>query len=142
MSSTNPTRLDETMGPNEASCPETILKLLTPTQNEHALDWRKRCLANLVSNAARYASQIEIAAVHDARMLTVTIDDDGPGIPQERREEVFKPFMRLDESRNLDTSGTGLGLTIARDVARAHGGDITLTDSPLGGLRATVRVPG
>jgi two-component system, OmpR family, osmolarity sensor histidine kinase EnvZ len=102
----------------------------------------KRCLTNLVSNAARYADRIEIHAVHDARMLTVTIDDDGPGISPERREDAFKPFLRLDEARNLDTSGTGLGLTIARDIARAHGGDVILADSPLGGLRATVRVPG
>jgi two-component system osmolarity sensor histidine kinase EnvZ len=102
----------------------------------------KRCLTNLVSNAARYAKRIEIDAVHDARMLTITVDDDGPGIPTDRREDVFKPFLRLDEARNLDTSGTGLGLTIARDIARAHGGDITLSDSPLGGLRAVVRVPG
>jgi two-component system osmolarity sensor histidine kinase EnvZ len=103
----------------------------------------KRCLTNLVLNAARYARRIEIDAVHDARVLTITVDDDGPGIPLDRREDVFKPFLRLDKARNLDTSGgTGLGLTIARDIARAHGGDITLSHSPLGGLRATVRVPG
>ncbi|TIW38295.1 MAG: two-component sensor histidine kinase, partial [Mesorhizobium sp.] len=65
----------------------------------------------------------------------------GPGIPREKREEVFKPFLRLDEARNLDASGTGLGLSIARDIARSHGGDITLEDSPLGGLRAVIRVP-
>jgi two-component system osmolarity sensor histidine kinase EnvZ len=69
------------------------------------------------------------------------IDDDGPGIPAESREDVFKPFMRLDTARNLDASGTGLGLSIARDIARSHGGDITLEDSPMGGLRAIVRVP-
>jgi two-component system osmolarity sensor histidine kinase EnvZ len=57
------------------------------------------------------------------------------------REEVFKPFMRLDDARNQDEGGTGLGLAIARDIARSHGGDITLTESPLGGLRATVKVP-
>ena len=72
---------------------------------------------------------------------TVTVDDDGPGIPPEMREEVFRPFLRLDEPRNQDQGGSGLGLAIARDVARSHGGDITLADSPLGGLRATVRVP-
>jgi two-component system osmolarity sensor histidine kinase EnvZ len=59
----------------------------------------------------------------------------------ESREEVFKPFVRLDEARNLDASGTGLGLSIARDIARSHGGDITLDDSPMGGLRVIVRVP-
>lgn len=103
----------------------------------------KRCLTNLVLNAVRYAGRIEIDAVHDARVLTVTVDDDGPGIPPDRREDVFKPFLRLDKARTLNAGGgTGLGLTIARDIARAHGGDIALSQSPLGGLRATVRVPG
>jgi two-component system osmolarity sensor histidine kinase EnvZ len=101
----------------------------------------KRCLANLVSNAARHAASIAIAGHRDHRYLTVTVDDDGPGIPASLREEVFKPFLRLDDARNQDEGGTGLGLAIARDIARSHGGDITLGDSPLGGLRATVRVP-
>ena len=101
----------------------------------------KRCLANLVSNAARHASSIAITGHRDHRWLTVTIDDDGPGIPPHLREDVFKPFMRLDDARNQDEGGTGLGLAIARDIARSHGGDITLGESPLGGLRATVRVP-
>ena len=69
------------------------------------------------------------------------MDDDGPGIPEEHRETVFRPFFRLDKGRNVDAGGTGLGLTIARDVARSHGGDVTLDDSPLGGLRATLRIP-
>jgi two-component system, OmpR family, osmolarity sensor histidine kinase EnvZ len=101
----------------------------------------KRCLANLVSNAARHANSISITGHRDHRYLTVTIDDDGPGIPLAMREEVFKPFLRLDDARNQDEGGTGLGLAIARDIARSHGGDITLGDSPMGGLRATVRVP-
>ena len=101
----------------------------------------KRCLANLVSNAARFASTITITGHRDHRWLTVTVDDDGPGIPPQLREDVFKPFLRLDDARNQDEGGTGLGLAIARDIARSHGGDITLGDSPLGGLRATVRVP-
>ena len=101
----------------------------------------KRCLSNLVSNAARFASSIAIVGHRDHRYLTVTIDDDGPGIPAHLREEVFKPFLRLDDARNQDEGGTGLGLAIARDIARSHGGDITLGESPLGGLRATVRVP-
>ncbi len=101
----------------------------------------KRCLGNLVSNAARHGNAIAIEGRRDHRWLTVTIDDDGPGIPMPLREEVFKPFLRLDNARNQDEGGTGLGLAIARDIARSHGGDITLTDSPLGGLRATVRVP-
>ncbi len=101
----------------------------------------KRCLANLVSNAARHAPSISITGHRDHRWLTVTVDDDGPGIAAHLREEVFKPFLRLDDARNQDEGGTGLGLAIARDIARSHGGDITLSDSPLGGLRATVRVP-
>jgi two-component system osmolarity sensor histidine kinase EnvZ len=101
----------------------------------------KRCLGNLVSNAARFAKTIAITGHRDHRWLTVTIDDDGPGIPPAMREEVFKPFLRLDDARNQDEGGTGLGLAIARDIARSHGGDIMLGDSPLGGLRATVRVP-
>src|SRR6185295_3276733 len=101
----------------------------------------KRCLANLVSNAARFAASIAITGHRDHRWLTVTVDDDGPGIPLNLREDVFKPFLRLDGARNQDEGGTGLGLAIARDIARSHGGDITLSDSPLGGLRATVRVP-
>jgi two-component system osmolarity sensor histidine kinase EnvZ len=101
----------------------------------------KRCLANLVSNAARFASSVAIAGHRDHRWLTVTVDDDGPGIPVALREDVFKPFLRLDDARNQDEGSSGLGLAIARDIARSHGGDITLGDSPLGGLRATVRVP-
>jgi len=101
----------------------------------------RRCLGNLVSNAARFAKEISITGHRDHRWLTVTVDDDGPGIPQDMREEVFRPFLRLDDARNQDEGGTGLGLAIARDIARSHGGDIALGDSPMGGLRATVRVP-
>ncbi|MFN3482337.1 MAG: ATP-binding protein [Rhabdaerophilum calidifontis] len=101
----------------------------------------RRLLGNLVANAARYGDRIEIRAVHDERFLTVTVDDDGPGIPEESREEVFRPFLRLDAARNQDHAGTGLGLAIARDIARGHGGDIVLEDAPLGGLRARVKVP-
>jgi two-component system osmolarity sensor histidine kinase EnvZ len=101
----------------------------------------KRLIANLVSNAARFARAIAVTGHRDHRWLTVTVDDDGPGIPAKLREDVFKPFLRLDDARNQDEGGTGLGLAIARDIARSHGGDISLGDSPLGGLRATVRVP-
>jgi two-component system osmolarity sensor histidine kinase EnvZ len=101
----------------------------------------RRCLANLVSNAARFAKAISITGHRDHRWLTLTVDDDGPGIPADLREEVFRPFLRLDDARNQDEGNTGLGLAIARDIARAHGGDITLGESPMGGLRATVRVP-
>jgi two-component system osmolarity sensor histidine kinase EnvZ len=103
----------------------------------------KRCLANLVGNAQRHARRVSIEALRDHRFLTIHVDDDGPGIPADRRDDVFRPFFRLDEARNQDEelAGTGLGLAIARDIARSHGGDISLTDSPLGGLRASLRVP-
>jgi two-component system osmolarity sensor histidine kinase EnvZ len=100
-----------------------------------------RLMANLVGNAFRYAQNISVTANHRRGTLSVVVDDDGPGIPSDRREDVFKPFVRLDEARNQDAGGTGLGLSIARDIARSHGGDITLDDSPMGGLRAIVRVP-
>jgi two-component system osmolarity sensor histidine kinase EnvZ len=101
----------------------------------------KRCIGNLVSNAARHGDRIAITASRDDRWLIINVDDDGPGIPAAKREEVFKPFVRLDEARNVDEGGSGLGLAIARDIARSHGGDVTLSDSILGGVRATVRVP-
>lgn len=102
----------------------------------------ERLLSNLIGNAVRYAKVVEVSVANEKGWLTVTVDDNGPGIPAAQYDEVFKPFVRLDEARNLDSSGTGLGLSIARDIARSHGGDITLAESPLGGLRATVRVPG
>jgi two-component system osmolarity sensor histidine kinase EnvZ len=101
----------------------------------------KRLLANLVGNAQRYGKKLEFSIINDGESMVVHIDDDGPGIPVERREDAFRPFYRLDESRNQDNGNSGLGLAIARDIARSHGGDITLDRSPLGGLRATVTLP-
>jgi two-component system osmolarity sensor histidine kinase EnvZ len=96
----------------------------------------RRAITNLVDNARRHARNVTLAACSmGARNVQVTVDDDGPGIPPERRESVFRPF----ESGAV--GGTGLGLTIARDIVRAHGGDIMLEDSPLGGLRARIRLP-
>ncbi|SFQ04506.1 two-component system, OmpR family, osmolarity sensor histidine kinase EnvZ [Nitratireductor indicus] len=100
-----------------------------------------RLLSNVIGNAFRYATHVEVNARNAGGTLTVTVDDDGPGIPEDKREDVFKPFVRLDEARNQDESGTGLGLSIARDIARSHGGDVMLEESPLGGLRAIIRVP-
>jgi two-component system osmolarity sensor histidine kinase EnvZ len=101
----------------------------------------KRCIGNLVANAQRYGGNVIVAAWREQRFVTISVDDDGPGIAAEHREDVFRPFLRLDEARNQDEGGSGLGLAIARDIARAHGGDIALTTSALGGLRASVRIP-
>jgi two-component system osmolarity sensor histidine kinase EnvZ len=101
----------------------------------------RRCVGNLVANAVRYGKKVSISGTREPRWLEISVDDDGPGIPPDRREDVFRPFLRLDSARNQNEGGSGLGLTIARDIASAHGGDIYLAESPMGGLRATVRVP-
>jgi two-component system osmolarity sensor histidine kinase EnvZ len=101
----------------------------------------RRCVSNLVGNAGKHGDRIELKARHADGWLTVTVDDDGPGIPLEEREAVFRPFYRLDRGRNVDAGGSGLGLAISRDIATNHGGDIILADSPLGGLRATLMIP-
>ena len=101
----------------------------------------RRCATNLIDNALKYGREVKIAVMRDDRFARIVVDDDGPGIAPERREEAFRPFHRLDEGRNLQTGGSGLGLAIARDIARAHGGDILLDKSPMGGLRATIRLP-
>jgi two-component system osmolarity sensor histidine kinase EnvZ len=101
----------------------------------------KRALANLVSNAAAHAGDVLLSARRNGSRLEILIDDNGPGIPAEQREEAFKPFSRLDESRNANRKGVGLGLAIARDTLRAHGGELRLEESPLGGLRARVSLP-
>jgi two-component system osmolarity sensor histidine kinase EnvZ len=101
----------------------------------------RRCIVNLVENAVRHGARVEITASEGPHMMEVAVDDDGPGIPPDRREEAFRPFHRLDSGRSLATGGAGLGLAIARDIARGHGGDITLESSENGGLRAVLRLP-
>jgi two-component system, OmpR family, osmolarity sensor histidine kinase EnvZ len=101
----------------------------------------KRCLTNLVSNALRFGTRVRISAVRRSDSIEIAVDDDGPGIAESDREDVFRPFLRLEQSRNQDTGGVGLGLSIARDAARSHGGDIVLSTAPLGGLRALVHMP-
>ncbi len=101
----------------------------------------RRLIVNLIANAARFGEKIAVKVKTKSHRMVITVDDNGPGIPANMREEVFRPFFRLDEARNQDETGTGLGLSIARDIARSHGGDITLEESPLGGLRAVVKIP-
>ncbi|MCA8907422.1 MAG: HAMP domain-containing protein [Rhodospirillaceae bacterium] len=101
----------------------------------------RRCLDNLLSNACTHATRIRATVRLGAKQVTVLVDDNGPGIPADRREEVLLPFRRLDTARNLDSGGSGLGLTIAKDIVRNHGGQMVLDDSPLGGLRCVVTLP-
>jgi two-component system osmolarity sensor histidine kinase EnvZ len=101
----------------------------------------RRLLNNVISNAVRYGAHVAVSGELKDDRLWVYVDDDGPGIPPSEREHAFRPFVRLDNARNLDEPGTGLGLAIALDIAHAHGGDIVLEDSPMGGLRVAVKVP-
>lgn len=101
----------------------------------------KRCLTNLVENSRRHADMIAVMAERRANQIYIQIDDNGPGIPASRRSEMFRPFKRMDDARGPDTGGAGLGLTIARDVVRRHGGEIRLGDSDAGGLRVELRLP-
>ena len=101
----------------------------------------KRAITNLVSNAARFGDSVLIRAVAERRSVRIDIEDDGPGIAPDERENVFKPFYRIDHARNQAEGNSGLGLAIARDIARSHGGEIQLSSSTKGGLRATIRIP-
>lgn len=101
----------------------------------------RRALSNLVDNAVKYGRQARVSLRDDPSRISIQIDDDGPGIPEEYVDEVFKPFRRLEASRSRETGGTGLGLTVARTIIRAHGGDLTLANRPDGGLRVEVNLP-
>ncbi len=101
----------------------------------------RRAVSNLVSNAQKYATTCRVNLIDGPRWAEVIVDDDGPGIPADKREDAFRPFSRLDEARSQNAPGTGLGLTLARDTARGHGGDVRLATSPMGGLRAVLRLP-
>ena len=101
----------------------------------------KRCATNLIDNALKHGAHVSVTLERNSHFVEIRVDDDGPGIAPERREEAFRPFHRLDQGRNLQTGGVGLGLAIARDIARAHGGDLTLDTSAMGGLRATIHLP-
>ncbi len=101
----------------------------------------RRAIANLIDNAVKYGGAARVSLVLDAAAIRIVVDDDGPGIPAEQVEAVFRPFRRLETSRNRETGGTGLGLTIARSVARSHGGDVVLANRPGGGLTAAIVLP-
>jgi two-component system osmolarity sensor histidine kinase EnvZ len=101
----------------------------------------RRCLGNLIGNARRYGSHVWLTGAAMSNGIDILVDDNGPGISEADWDRVFRPFVRLDASRNPSTGGVGLGLTIARDVARSHGGDVRLETSPKGGLRARLHLP-
>ena len=101
----------------------------------------RRAITNLVVNAISYGDDVEVALRTGPAGADLVIDDNGPGIPVERREDAFRPFTRLEDGRSQNVAGTGLGLALARDTARAHGGDVRLETSPMGGLRARLRLP-
>ncbi|WP_343561947.1 ATP-binding protein [Kiloniella sp. b19] len=101
----------------------------------------KRAISNLIGNARRYADNLSVQANMRAGQVEIIVDDDGPGIPQDKRKDVLKPFFRLEASRNSDTGGQGLGLSITMDIISNHGGELKLEDSPMGGLRARVTLP-
>lgn len=121
------------------------LDLETMAQGDMMLPARrnglKRCLTNLIDNAYAHGNRVQVTAERRAKQMLIQVDDNGPGIPTEQREAVFRAFRRLDSARGPDTGGAGLGLTIARDVVRGLGGDIRLDDAPLGGLRVEIRLP-
>jgi signal transduction histidine kinase len=101
----------------------------------------RRCFANLIENAVKYGQRAEVSLDVSGTEIMIHVDDRGPGIPDEAREQVFRPFYRVEGSRSRDSGGSGLGLTIARTVALAHGGDVLLAARPAGGLRATIALP-
>lgn len=105
------------------------------------IDLFKRCLTNLLLNSNRYGQYAVISVEKSDKFLTLYIDDSGSGIPEAERENVFRPFYRLDPARNLDSGGVGLGLSIARDVIHGHGGAMVLDSSPQGGLRVVIKIP-
>jgi len=101
----------------------------------------KRCLVNLIDNGLSYGKKVEIKTTKTINQTIILIDDDGPGIDEKEYQNVMKPFYRIDKSRGQNKSGVGLGLSIANDIIRSHGGDITLDKSPLSGLRVQVSLP-
>ena len=105
------------------------------------LPLKNRLITNIIANASRYGKKIEVRIEQDAKNVRVIVDDNGPGIPKDEREAVFRAFYRLENSRNKETGGIGLGLAITKDIITAHGGHIQLEDGILGGLRVIISLP-
>jgi two-component system osmolarity sensor histidine kinase EnvZ len=145
--------------PDETAEPVDVAAILADAAERHGLDGAtitvevkgapnprlrpngfKRLVSNVVGNAAKYGRTVAVKAETVGNFMTLTVDDDGPGIPEAAREQVFRPFVRLDDARNQNRGGAGLGLSIARDVARSHGGDVRIETSPLGGARVVARL--
>ena len=101
----------------------------------------QRCVGNLIDNSIKYSHNILVSLKKSSNNITILVDDDGPGIPKNEYENVFKPFYKIDKSRGDSKSSVGLGLSIASDVIRSHGGNITLDKSPLNGLRVKILLP-
>jgi len=101
----------------------------------------RRALANLVDNAVKYGHRARVRIDQSPKHFNIVVEDEGPGIPEDELERVFEPFFRLDISRNRETGGTGLGLAVVRSIVRGHSGDVSLSNRPEGGLRATVTLP-
>lgn len=142
---TQPTNLSVLLGTIISDCRREGASITADLQSGIILPVRpvamRRALTNLITNAGRYSKQCWVAMQEGDHRVIITVDDDGPGIPEDKHEEVFKPFFRLDPSRNVETGGVGLGLTITRDIVRRHGGDVLLGDSEHGGLQVTVILP-
>ena len=145
--------------PEDTDLPKMLERIIATTCNAHGYEITfkppspaipvfplrrkaiRRAIENVVSNAIAFSSQAEISANYRNDEVTIIIDDNGAGIPAERRADALRPFVRLETSRNRQTGGTGLGLSITNDIILGHGGELTLDDSPLGGLRVIMKLP-
>jgi len=145
--------------PEDTDIVRMLERLTTQARNAHAFDISfnpsasalpifplrrkaiRRAFENIISNALAYSSKAEITARYRNDEVTVTFDDNGAGIPAERRDDALRRCVRLETSRNRQTGGTGLGLSFTSDIVLGHGGELTLHDSPLGGLRVVIKLP-
>ena len=145
--------------PEDTDLPKMLERIIATTRNAHGyvITFKppspaipvfplrrkaiRRAIENVVSNAIAFSSQAEISTNYRNDEVTIIIDDNGAGIPAERRADALRPFVRLETSRNRQTGGTGLGLSITNDIILGHGGELTLDDSPLGGLRVIMKLP-